>query len=178
MKIGGRYVSFPFSCFIFSFFYSFVFSLHSWWWESLFLIARGTQSVPLWDILLWIIIDKGSNEYSSGNKWFLNSISIDRRILNSKILIRALSCENLLNDVNWSDRALFLCGKFPRLLWSLALGSGLVLKCSYVPLHIFSLFRINRTCNSPPVNREVKGSSDDLYILHHVWERPPANNLL
>jgi len=29
----------------------------------------------------------------------------------------------------------------------------------------------------PPVNREVTGSSGDLYTLHDVWERPPANNL-
>jgi len=27
------------------------------------------------------------------------------------------------------------------------------------------------------VNREVTDSSGDLYILHGVWERPPANNL-
>jgi len=27
------------------------------------------------------------------------------------------------------------------------------------------------------VNREVTGSSGGLYILHDVWERPPANNL-
>jgi hypothetical protein len=29
----------------------------------------------------------------------------------------------------------------------------------------------------PPVNGEVTGSSDGLYTLHDVWERPPANNL-
>jgi hypothetical protein len=28
------------------------------------------------------------------------------------------------------------------------------------------------------VNREVTGSSSDLYTLHDVWERPSANNFL